>query len=70
MTGCAFDGNLSNCHPVYQGGLFNLPSTEVLNMTGLAAGSYTFYFAVDLPMDGILNLDGQILVDAVNVIVQ
>ncbi|MBU0714361.1 MAG: leucine-rich repeat domain-containing protein [Verrucomicrobia bacterium] len=55
--------------PVYQGGLFNMPATEVLNMTGLAVGLYTFYFAVDCPMDGILNLD-IILVDTVNVIVQ
>ncbi|MFH1969159.1 MAG: leucine-rich repeat domain-containing protein [Verrucomicrobiota bacterium] len=56
--------------PVYQGGLFNLPATEVLNMTGLGTGSYTFYFAVDYPMDGILNVDGPIFVDSVNVIVQ
>jgi len=58
-----------NFHPVYQGPLFNLPETPVLNMR-LGAGSYTFYFAVDYPMDGILNLDGPILVDAVNVNVQ
>jgi hypothetical protein len=64
-----FDGNLSRCHPVYQGGLFNLPATEVLNMT-LPIGSYTVWFAVDYPMDGILNLGGQILVDSVNVTVQ
>ena len=65
-----FDGNFSNCHPVTQGALFNLPATEVLNMTGLSAGSYTFYFVVDYPMDGILNLNGPILVDSVNVTVQ
>ena len=64
------DGNLLNCHPVYQGGLFNLPAMEVLNMTGLQTGSYTFWFAVDYPMDGVLNLDGQILLNSVNVIVQ
>jgi hypothetical protein len=56
--------------PVHQGPLFNLPPTEVLNISGLGAGLYTFYFAVDYPMDGILNLDGPILVDAVNVTVQ
>jgi hypothetical protein len=70
MQWTEFDGNLSNCHPVYQGGLFNLPATEVLNTTGLQTGSYTFWFAVDYPMDGILNLNGQILVDSVNVTVQ
>ena len=56
--------------PVYQGGLFNLPATEVLNIAGLGTGSYTFYFAVDYPMDGILNVDGPIFVDSVNVIIQ
>lgn len=56
--------------PVYQGGLFNLPATVVLNIPGLGTGLYTFYFAVDYPMDGILNLDGPIFVDVVNVIVQ
>ncbi|MCG2660008.1 MAG: hypothetical protein L6437_07170, partial [Kiritimatiellae bacterium] len=55
--------------PVYQGALFNLPAYEVLNITGLGTGSYTFYFAVDYPMDGILTEDA-ILVDAVNVTVQ
>jgi len=65
-----FDGNLSNCHPANQGALFNLPATEVLNITGLQTGSYTFWFAVDYPMDGILNVDGPILLDSVNVIVQ
>ncbi|MBI2441387.1 MAG: hypothetical protein HYV35_08460 [Lentisphaerae bacterium] len=56
--------------PAYQGALFNLPATEVLNITGLPVESYTFYFAVDYPLDGILNVDGPILVDSVNVTVQ
>ena len=64
-----FDGNPLNCHPVYQGGLFNLSATEVLSYTGLPAGSYTFWFAVD-QMDGILNVNGPILYDSVNVTVQ
>ncbi|MCG2660191.1 MAG: hypothetical protein L6437_08110 [Kiritimatiellae bacterium] len=64
-----FDGNLLNCDPVYQGGLFNLPATEVLNIAGLPIGSYTFFFAVDYPMDGILNME-QIWVDSVTVNVQ
>ncbi|MFH1476884.1 MAG: immunoglobulin domain-containing protein, partial [Verrucomicrobiota bacterium] len=55
--------------PVLQGALVNLPAIEVLNMAGLGAGLYTFFFAVDLPMDGILNME-QIWVDSVNVIVQ
>ena len=57
-------------HPVCQGALGYLPATEVLNTSGLRTGLYTFYFAVDYPMNGILNLDGPILVDAVNVTVQ
>ena len=63
--------NSLNWHPVCQGGLGNVPATEVLNTTDLSTGSYTFYFAVDVPMDGILNnVAGQILVDSVNVAVQ
>ncbi|MCX6992913.1 MAG: leucine-rich repeat domain-containing protein [Kiritimatiellaeota bacterium] len=54
--------------PVYQGGLFNLPATEVLNATGLPVGLYTFYFAADYPMDGIVNPD-IILIDSVTVTV-
>lgn len=55
--------------PVYQGGLFNLSATEVLNVSGLGIGLYTFYFAVDYPMDGILT-ENAIKVDSVNVTVQ
>ena len=65
-----FDGNTSNCRPVYQGGLINLPAFEVFNLPGLPVGLHTFWFAVDSPMDGILDLNGQILLDAVNVAVQ
>ncbi len=63
------EDNLLNWRPAYQGALNNLPETEVLNI-GLGSGSYTFWFAVDYPMDGILDLDGPILYDSVNVIVQ
>ncbi len=65
-----FDGNLSSCRPFHQGDLFNLPSTEVLNIFGLLPGSYTFWFAVDYPMDGILNIYGPILIASVIVTVQ
>lgn len=63
----AFDGNLSNCRPIYQGALFSLPATELLNATGLPAGAYTFWFAVDYPQDGILNVNGPLLSDAVTI---
>lgn len=65
-----FDGMPSHCRPVNRGALFNLPATEVLNTSGLQAGLYTFWFAVDVPMDGHLNLDGPILLDSVNIAVQ
>jgi hypothetical protein len=61
----AFNGNLAYCHPVHMGPLFNLPATTILNQP-VPTGSYTFWFAVDYPMDGILS--GLILFDAVNVI--
>ena len=70
MQWTQFDGNLSSCYPAYQGALFNLPATEVLNLTGLSTGSYTFWFAVDYPMDGILDINGTIRVDSVKVTVQ
>ncbi|MBU4201013.1 MAG: hypothetical protein KKG09_06845 [Verrucomicrobia bacterium] len=40
--------------PVYQGALMNLSATEVLAMSGLTTGNYTFYFGVDA-RDGVLN---------------
>ncbi|MFH1969312.1 MAG: M4 family metallopeptidase, partial [Verrucomicrobiota bacterium] len=55
--------------PVYQGALGNLPATKVLDMAGLQIGSYTFWFAVDYPMDGVLTEDA-IWFDSVNVTVQ
>ena len=43
--------------PTYQGSLFDLSPFEVLNMTGLHDGTYTFYFAVDTNMNGLLDID-------------
>jgi hypothetical protein len=37
--------------------LRDLPLREVLNMSGLPAGSYTFYFGVDLVKNGNINMD-------------
>jgi hypothetical protein len=50
----------------YQGPLFNLPSAELLNVSGLPIGSYTFYFAVDLSMNGSPDID-KLYYDSVNV---
>ena len=41
----------------HQGPLFNLGEFEVLNISGLPAGSYTFYFGVDVDMNGLLDMD-------------
>lgn len=42
----------------YQGPLFDLtPPFEVLNITGLPPWTYTFYFGVDMIMNGSLDMD-------------
>jgi uncharacterized protein YfiM (DUF2279 family) len=64
-----FDGNLAHCAPAYQGALCNLPAVSVLTGS-FTRGTYTFYFAVDYPLDGVLNVDGSIWVNTVNVNVQ
>ncbi|MCP4262624.1 MAG: hypothetical protein GY774_34740 [Planctomycetes bacterium] len=62
--------NLSDWVPgfsvTYQAPLFDLSPYEVLNMSGLPVGSYTFYFGVDLIMNGSLDM-GQIYYDSVEV---
>ena len=65
-----FNGDLAQVQPVYQGALFNLSSTPVLSGITLPAGTYYFWFAVDYPMDGVLNPAGPILYDQVTVLVQ
>lgn len=65
-----FDGNPAFCQPVLQCPLFNLPDTEVLRLSALPSGMYSFYFGVDYPMDGIFNLDGPFLYDRVDVIIR
>lgn len=65
-----FDGNLDSCRPVAQGPLCNLTTTTVLDRYPLPGGNYDFWFAVDYPMDGILDTYGQIMFDQVTVAVQ
>jgi hypothetical protein len=50
----------------YQGPLFNLNPYSVSGISGLPVGTYTFYFAVDLIMNGSLDMD-QIYYDSVQV---
>jgi hypothetical protein len=52
----------------FQGPLFDLPNFEVLNMSRLPAGSYTFYFGVDMNMNGFLDPD-QMYYDIVEVVI-
>ena len=54
--------------PTYQGALFDLVSSTVLSMSGLPAGPYTFYFAVDTNMNGTLELD-QLFFDSADLLV-
>ena len=53
----------------YQAPLFDLPLLEVLNNPGLPAGKFTFYFGVDMEMDGSLDAD-QLFYDEVVVFVE
>ncbi len=64
-----FDGNPANCRPIYMGPMCSTPQYQILN-TPLPVGAYTFWFAVDYPMNGILQmLPGQWLCGTVNVTV-
>ena len=64
------EGNLSNCHPACEVPIVNLPATQVLDMS-LLVGSYTFWFVVTSPPNGILNPEpGKFLSNSINVTVR
>jgi hypothetical protein len=50
----------------YQGALFSFNLAEFLNISGLPGGTYSFYFAVDMLMNGALDLE-QLHYDSVEV---
>lgn len=52
-----------------QGGLFDLTPFDVLNISGLRTGTFTFYFGVDMTMDGKLDI-GSLYCDCVEVNIQ
>ncbi len=54
------------CRPIYQGALVSL-ATRPLFTIAPAPGQYQFWFAVDYPMDGTLNLAGPIRMSTVTV---
>lgn len=43
--------------PTHQGPLFNLGTTQLLNSSDLMVGAHTFYFGVDLNMNGLLDMN-------------
>jgi len=43
--------------PTHQGPLFSLGTTQLLNSSDLTVGTHTFYFGVDLNMNGSLNIN-------------
>ena len=55
--------------PTYQGPLFGFGNTQLLNSSDLTKGTHTFYFGVDLNMNGSLDMDS-IYYDWVSVVVQ
>lgn len=65
-----FDGNPSNCRPAYQGPLMNLPPITLVAGMLLAPGTYNIWFAVDYPMDGILDLGGTLIISQLTVVVE
>jgi len=43
--------------PTYQGALFSLGTTQILNSANLTPGTHAFYFGVDSNMNGSLDMD-------------
>ena len=43
--------------PTHQGPLFSLASTQLFNRSDLTVGTHTFYFGVDLNMNGLLDMN-------------
>ena len=43
--------------PTHQGPLFSLGTTQVLNSSDLTVGTHIFYFAVDMNMNGLLDMN-------------
>jgi hypothetical protein len=58
--------SIQDAPTAYQGPLFYVESFPVLTASLLPAGRYTFYFGIDLLMDGVLDAN-PILYDYVTV---
>ena len=57
-------GSYTDLSPTHQCPLFDLSFFEVLNMSDLPVGTYTFYFAIDTNRNGILD-SGELYFDSV-----
>ena len=66
----AFDGQLQNIRPVHQGPLANLAPMPIAQGLVLEPGVYNIWFAVDYPMDGILDLNGTLLLSGTTLTVE
>ncbi len=66
----AIGQDLMSAAPAYQGPLFELAPLEVLNVSDLSPGHYTFYFGVDTVMNGRLDFDSVLHYDTVEVTVE
>ncbi|MCK7467584.1 MAG: hypothetical protein MZU91_05295 [Desulfosudis oleivorans] len=52
--------------PAAQGPLFSFSLIEVLNITGLHAGTYVVYFGVDTNANGVIDFD-QLILDSTTI---
>ncbi|MGE0087640.1 MAG: serpin family protein [Desulfococcaceae bacterium] len=53
--------DIGSFRPVYQGALFTLPSSLILEIPQMPAGTYSLYFGVDMNMNGNLDADSLVL---------
>jgi len=49
--------SLNQLLPTYQGALFDLSSTNILNLSDLSPGDHTFYFAIDTNKNGNIDFE-------------
>jgi uncharacterized secreted protein with C-terminal beta-propeller domain len=60
--------DIASLSPAYQGKLFEIPATDILNLPQLPIGKYTLVFGVDFNMNGKLDKDSLVF-KAVNLAV-
>ncbi len=53
--------DIGSFHPVYQGALVTLPSSVILEIPQMPAGTYSLYFGTDLNRNGTLDADSLVL---------